>query len=119
MKDMTRILCTCCIFVFNRYTLSALQILMMCDKLDLIDKEKVAAFIKGLYQENGSFFNDKYGELDLRFNYCAVNSMALLGKLSELDADKIAEYICSCQNIDGGNSVVEAILNDRIWIHSR
>ena len=44
--------------------------------MDLIDKEKVAKYIKELYQENGSFFNDKYGELDLRFNYCAVNSKA-------------------------------------------
>lgn len=87
----------------SRYTLSALQILAICEKLDLIDKEKVSSFIKGLYQENGSFINDKYGEIDLRFNYCAVSSMALLGKLDELNGKKIAEYICSCQNIDGGN----------------
>ena len=70
--------------------------------MDLIDKERVSKYIKELYQENGSFFNDKFGELDLRFNYCAVNSMALLGKLDELDIDQIARYICSCQNIDGG-----------------
>ena len=90
----------------------------MCDKLDLIDKEKVASFIKGLYQENGSFFNDQYGELDLRFNYCAVNSMTLLGKLDELEIDKIAEYICSCQNIDGGTSSFNHPIIYRIWFHS-
>lgn len=70
--------------------------------MDLIDKERVSKYIKELYQENGSFFNDKFGELDLRFNYYAVNSMALLGKLDELEIDQIARYICSCQNIDGG-----------------
>ena len=85
-----------------RYTLSALQILAICDKMDVIDKDKVVSFILSLYQPDGSFITDKYGELDLRFNYCAVQSMALLGKLEELDGDQIAKYICSCQNIDGG-----------------
>ena len=42
-----------------RYTLSALQILAICDKMDLIDKERVSKYIKELYQENGSFFNDE------------------------------------------------------------
>lgn len=55
-----------------------------------------------LYQPNGSFTNDKYGELDLRFNYCAVQSMCLIGKREQLDTDQITQYICSCQNIDGG-----------------
>ena len=70
--------------------------------MDLIDKERVSKYIKELYQENGSFFNDQFGELDLRFHYCAVHSMALLGKLDDLEIDQIARYICSCQNIDGG-----------------
>ena len=86
----------------RRYTLSALQILAICDKLELIDAERVARFITGLYLPDGSFMTDKYGELDLRFNYCAVQSMALLKKLDQLDCDQIARYICSCQNIDGG-----------------
>ena len=46
--------------------------------------------------------NDKYGEIDLRFNYCAVQSMCLLGRMSDLNVDQITKYICSCQNIDGG-----------------
>ena len=67
-----------------------------------MDKDKVASFIKSQYLPDGSFTTDKYGELDLRFNYCAVQSMCLLGKLDELDKDQITKYICSCQNIDGG-----------------
>ena len=70
--------------------------------MDVIDKDKAVSFILSLYQPDGSFITDKYGELDLRFNYCAVQSMALLGKLEELDREQIAKYICSCQNIDGG-----------------
>lgn len=84
------------------YTLSALQILAICDRMEAIDADRVVAFIKGLYQPDGSFITDKYGELDMRFIYCAVQSMALLKRLDELDADQIAKYICSCQNIDGG-----------------
>lgn len=84
------------------YTLSALQILAICDRMETIDADRVAAFIKGLYQPDGSFITDKYGELDMRFIYCAVQSMALLKRLDELDGDQIAKYICSCQNIDGG-----------------
>ena len=91
-----------CLVMSCRYTLSALQILAICDKLDRIDAERVARFITGLYLPDGSFMTDKYGELDLRFNYCAVQSMALLKKLDQLDCDQIARYICSCQNIDGG-----------------
>lgn len=102
MRVMIQILCRVFFVVLRRYTLSAIQILVICDKLALIDTEKVVSFIKQQYRENGSFVNDPYGELDMRFNYCAVNSMALLGRLNELDVDKIAEYISTCQNIDGG-----------------
>lgn len=70
--------------------------------METIDADRVAVFIKGLYQPDGSFITDKYGELDMRFIYCAVQSMALLKRLDELDGDQIAKYICSCQNIDGG-----------------
>lgn len=80
--------------------------------MDVIDKDKVVSFILSLYQPNGSFITDKYGELDLRFNYCAVQSMALLGKLNELDGEQIAKYICSCQNIDGGFFLVSFLLQD-------
>ena len=82
---MIQTLCTRIGSFLCRYTLSALQILAICDKLEQIDKEKVASFIMGLYQPNGSFTNDRYGELDLRFNYCAVQSMCLIGKREQLD----------------------------------
>lgn len=86
--------------------------------MDEIDKEKVTAFILSLYQPDGSFFTDKYGELDLRFNYCAVQIMALLGRLSDLDGEQIAKYVCSCQNIDGG-SFFRVALSSRIRFDSR
>lgn len=61
------------------YTLSAVQILCMLDKLELLDVDKVAnciccvnfcltlADIVGLQQPDGSFFGDQWGEIDTRF----------------------------------------------------
>ena len=37
------------------YTLSALQVLAICDKLHVIDKEKVIDYVAGLQNEEGAF----------------------------------------------------------------
>lgn len=45
------------------YTLSALQILALVDRLDLVtDKRKVAQYVAGLQQPDGSFAGDQWGE---------------------------------------------------------
>mmetsp|Transcript_445 Transcript_445/g.486 ORF Transcript_445/g.486 Transcript_445/m.486 type:complete len:401 (-) Transcript_445:72-1274(-) len=97
------------------YTLSALQILALADKLSdqrLMDfKPKIVKFITSLQQPDGSFAGDEWGEVDTRFTYCALSSLALLGQLhntnsaandDSVDIDKAAFYIASCQNFDGG-----------------
>lgn len=55
-----------------------IQILCMLDALDSINTEKVAKYVKDLQQENGSFFGDKWGEVDTRFSFCAVACLSLL-----------------------------------------
>ena len=57
------------------YTLSALQILALLDKLDMeqIDKVKIAQYVGSLQQPDGSFYGDKWGEVDTRFSYCALS----------------------------------------------
>lgn len=55
-----------------------LQILCMYDSLDTIDVDKVVSYISGLQQEDGSFYGDKWGEVDTRFSFCAVACLALL-----------------------------------------
>lgn len=52
------------------------------------------------------FAGDKYGELDTRFLYCAVNALSLLGRLHELDTEKTVDYIRLCRNFDGGFGAV-------------
>lgn len=60
------------------YTLSAIQILCIYDCLDEIDLEAVAKFVASLQQPDGSFFGDKWGEVDTRFSFCAVAILSLI-----------------------------------------
>mmetsp|Transcript_12430 Transcript_12430/g.12515 ORF Transcript_12430/g.12515 Transcript_12430/m.12515 type:complete len:352 (+) Transcript_12430:216-1271(+) len=90
------------------YTLSAIQILAICRKLDLINAEKVALYISSLQQSDGSFFGDIWGEIDTRFSYCAVSTLSILGKLHEnfINLEKAMEYVARCKNFDGGFGAV-------------
>ena len=37
-----------------------------------------------------------------RFCFCAVATLSLLGRLDSVDTDKVASFVQSCQNFDGG-----------------
>lgn len=52
----------------------------MCiyDRLHEIDLEAVAKYVSGLQQPDGSFFGDKWGEVDTRFSFCAVAILTLI-----------------------------------------
>lgn len=51
--------------------------------------------MSGLQQPDGSFFGDEWGEVDTRFSYCALSSMAILGQLDsgKIDVAKAAEFV--------------------------
>ncbi|EOA32586.1 hypothetical protein CARUB_v10015879mg, partial [Capsella rubella] len=59
------------------YTLSAVQILALFDKLHILDVGKVSSYVAELQNEDGSFSGDMWGE-------------------------KAVDYIVSCKNQDGG-----------------
>lgn len=63
----------CDLFSFSTY-----QILCIYDALSEIDLELVAKFVAGLQQPDGSFFGDKWGEVDTRFSFCAVAVLSLI-----------------------------------------
>lgn len=85
------------------YTLSAVQICCLLDRLDLIDADQVAKYCASLQnKKDGSFSGDEWGERDTRFSYCALACCALLGKLESIDHQLAAEYIIKCKNFDGG-----------------
>jgi geranylgeranyl transferase type-2 subunit beta len=99
------------------YTLSAIQILALCDQMDLIhDRGRIARYVASLQQADGSFAGDKWGEVDTRFAYCALSTLALLGLLDSglVDVTKTITYISSCKNFDGGFGVVPGTLQDSI-----
>ena len=57
-----------------------LQILVILDALDTIDKEATVNFVASLQQPDGSVAGDEWGEIDTRFTYCALNCLALLDR---------------------------------------
>lgn len=88
------------------YTLSAIQIACIYDCLDIINQDKVVKYIASLQNEDGSFSGDEWGEIDTRFSFCAVASLALLKRLGDkdsgVDIKKAVEFVLSCMNFDGG-----------------
>ena len=91
------------------YTLSAVQILAMFDELGRLDADKVASYVAGLQNSDGSFAGDEWGEVDTRFSYCALSCLSLLGRLPArghrgglVDVDKAVEFVARCGNFDGG-----------------
>ena len=84
------------------YTLSAIQVLVQFNRMDLINKIDLAKYIKGLQQEDGSFFGDQWGEVDTRFSFCAVACLKLIDCLEVVDVDRATEFVLSCLNFDGG-----------------
>lgn len=66
---LTHFLNLCTLFV---------QILCIYDRLHEIDLESVAKYVSGLQQLDGSFFGDRWGEVDIRFSFCAVAILTLI-----------------------------------------
>ncbi|KAG5572423.1 hypothetical protein H5410_062189 [Solanum commersonii] len=120
------------------YTLSAIQVLALFDKLHVLDVDKPITLeistgiclghlvrfplhlkygdtnVEGTHQlininvlgslqnEDGSFSGDMWGEVDTRFSYIAICTLALLHQLDKIDVGKAVKYIVSCKNVDGG-----------------
>jgi prenyltransferase beta subunit len=59
-----------------------------------------------MQREDGSFMGDKWGEIDTRFVYVALNCCSLIGRLDALNISSAADYVMRCQNFDGGFGVV-------------
>ncbi len=85
-------------------TLSALQVLKLYNSLDVLSEDqrsKTVGFIKSLQLPDGSFEGDRFGEVDTRFVYTAIQSLAILEELDKSIVDPAVEFIIRCQNFDG------------------
>lgn len=90
-------------------TLSAVQILKIIDAMDVLDSDKVlkiSEFVKNLQLPDGSFQGDRFGEIDTRFVYSAVNCLSLLDSLTPEILNKAALFVQQCENFDGGYGMV-------------
>lgn len=70
---------------------------------------KVAGYVCSLQQPDGSFFGDEWGEVDTRFSYCALSSMAILGQLDsgKIDVKKAGEFVGRrAKKLEGNKSAV-------------
>ncbi|KAL1760635.1 terpenoid cyclases/protein prenyltransferase alpha-alpha toroid [Schizophyllum commune] len=86
-------------------TLSGIQILLELDAIDKLDVDRVVKFILSLQQPSGVFAGDRFGEIDTRFTYCAINALSLLGRLGDWPEEarkRTINYIRQCHNYDGG-----------------
>ena len=54
------------------------QILALYDAFSSISVDSVVHYVSSLQQNDGSFYGDKWGEVDTRFSFCAVACLALL-----------------------------------------
>lgn len=91
------------------YTLSAIQIMALCNRMDALgDVDKIARYVSSLQKPDGSFVGDIWGELDTRFSYCALSALALLDRLNPayVNIPAAIEYIARCRNFDGGFGTV-------------
>lgn len=90
-------------------TLSAVQILAIYDELDALKpdrRDKLVKFIKDLQLPNGSFQGDSFGEVDTRFVYTAIQTLAILGELNQQIIDPAVKFIMQCANFDGAFGMV-------------
>ena len=52
--------------------------LVTYESLEVVDVEGVVRYVAALQQSDGSFAGDEWGEIDTRFSFCALATLALL-----------------------------------------
>ena len=52
----------------------------MMGQLDTLDTEAIVRYIVSLQQPDGSFFGDRWGEVDTRFTFCALATLIILDR---------------------------------------
>ena len=85
-------------------TLSAIQVLKMYDALGALSDQqraRVVEFVKSMQLPDGSFQGDRFGEVDSRFVYNAIQCLSILEELTPEIVDPAVDWILRCQNFDG------------------
>lgn len=72
------------------------------EALAVVDRPRMAQFLRNMKQPDGSFTMHEGGEADLRATYCAVAVSKLLCFEDTILFDKVSEYVKKCQTYEGG-----------------
>ncbi|VDK54084.1 unnamed protein product [Gongylonema pulchrum] len=77
--------------------------MVMLGKLNEIDINAVASYVKSRQNKDGSFGGDEYNEVDTRFSFCALATLHLIGRLEDtVDVEAAVDFVLQCYNFDGG-----------------
>lgn len=85
-------------------TLSAVQVLKLYNSIDELSPDQKAGiitFVKSMQLQDGSFQGDRFGEVDTRFVYNAIQCLSLLEALTPDIVEPAVDWILQCQNFDG------------------
>ena len=52
--------------------------------MDTVNVDAIVRYVADLQQSNGSFYGDKWGEVDTRFSFAAVACLSLLVSLDKM-----------------------------------
>ncbi|KNC76590.1 hypothetical protein SARC_10918 [Sphaeroforma arctica JP610] len=87
------------------FSLSAIQILLIINRIDQLDRRLVGQYLMGLQNEDGSFRGDEWGEVDTRFSFCALAGLSLLGFMHSSDPGAIDK---GADTADKGTDAVDS-----------
>ncbi|KAJ1887966.1 Rab geranylgeranyltransferase [Kickxella alabastrina] len=85
------------------YTMSAVQILVMCDALDKVSAASVISYVVGLQDPvTGDVSGDSWGEKDTRFAFISLAILSFFDAVDRINVDGVVSYVRRSMNYDGG-----------------
>ncbi|KXN84945.1 putative geranylgeranyl transferase type-2 subunit beta [Leucoagaricus sp. SymC.cos] len=76
--------------------------LMILDKLDVIDVDMLSWWLSERQLPNGGLNGRPQKLEDVCYSFWVLSSLTMLNKLEYIDADKLASFILSAQDLEGG-----------------
>ena len=71
--------------------------LSIADRLDLVDKDRLAAWLSERQLPNGGLNGRPEKLEDVCYSWWVLSSLAMIGKLHWIDGEKLATFILKCQ----------------------
>ena len=85
--------------VDTRFSYSALSLLSLLGKLDLIDKIKARDYVLRCVNIDGAFGGVPGAESHAAYVFCSVGALKILGDVELIDRDKLGAWLCNRQTL--------------------